>query len=187
MKFSSTTITGAVLLLIMVVAISTTWLVLERRAAQIDAEKRNAHPLRVISNTTASTSLFDNAGNPTSLAQYAESWTIITSWASWCPVCHGQLETISAVKRQFGDSITAIAFNRTEPQRTIDAYTGTNPLPKNLVSIRDTTDVIFQQFEGYAMPETIIVSPEGTVVHHFRGVVSEETLVQTLHGALNSN
>lgn len=185
MRVSSSVITGGILLLIILVAGGVTWYVISERAANEVAAKRAAHPLRIVSNGTASTSLLDDNGNPTSLTSYADSFTIITSWATWCPSCQEQLAVVATVGERFADQgVTAIAYNRSEPRGTIDAYTSDNPLPKNLVFVRDTTDALFAQFDGYTMPETIIVSPSGDIVEHYRGMVTQATLQQALSTAL---
>ena len=185
MRLTAAAVTGIALGLILLIAAGITWYVLEQRDAREEAAAKAAHPLRIVSSGTASSSLFDDAGNRVSLATYAESWTIITSWATWCPTCQKQLAAVAAIEERYGDQgLVAIAYNRTEPVRTIEAYTADNPLPQNLVLVRDTTDALFQQFDGYTMPETIIVSPNGKVTHHWRGSVSEATIQRAVIEAL---
>ncbi len=186
MRPSHQAITLVVLSVILISAAVITWLVLERRATEEEESIRAAHPLRIASNVTASTTLFDLQGNKTSLEPYAEAWTIVTSWATWCPTCSDQLFRVASTQQRFANQgVVAIAYNRSEPVRTIEAYQQAYSLPSNLVFVRDTTDTLYEQFDGYTMPETVIVSPAGKVTHHFRGTVTEATLIEALDSVVS--
>lgn len=181
LRASGTALTLSLLVFIIVCATVVTWVVLTNHVRQEEETARANHPLRIVSSDSASSTLYDQYGNQTTLAPYAENWTVVTSWATWCPACREQLVSIAAVQTTYAErGVVAIAYNRTEPTHTIEAFTELYPLPSNLVFVRDTTDGLYGQFNGTTMPETVILSPTGEVTHHFRGPVSESTLRQVL-------
>jgi thiol-disulfide isomerase/thioredoxin len=185
-RLSATTLTFVVLGAVIILGALVTWFVVYTHTNQTRDDARANHPLRVVGGEVASSTLYDQQGNQTSLASYAENWTVVTSWATWCPACQLQLEHVANLAQAYSDrGVVAIAYNRIEPPHVIEAFTTANPPPENLILIRDSTDELYRQLDGTTMPETVIISPDGEVVYHFKGPVSERKLREALEVALS--
>ena len=94
--------------------------------------------------------------------------TIIYFWASWCPYCANEIKTLSQIKKQYGSKISIVAINRGEP--TDEARAFSTSLSVNGISfVLNPGDTLFKQFEGFAMPESILVNHQGGIILHQHG------------------
>ncbi len=93
----------------------------------------------------------------------------INTWASWSPLSRDELIALNEVAGEFKDQpITFIALNRREPLPQAQAYLATLPPLPNLTIVIDSTDEFYKEVTGYAMPETVLYTKDGTMWRHER-------------------
>lgn len=110
-------------------------------------------------------------GDEVSLEDDFGKVVVVYSWASWCPQCSSDLQTVNDfAEGQVGDRISFIAVNRAENRTTAQRFLATLPELNNLQIVLDPTDHLFNSVTGYAMPETVIFNREGDELYHGRGV-----------------
>jgi len=109
---------------------------------------------------------------------------VVMSWASWCPQCGADLESLGILAKEYqGKDVTVVAVNRGEDKYSAERFLATINVASELRIILDPTDHYFTHSEGYAMPETIIFRPDGSVAFHGRGEVKTEEIKQAIEEA----
>lgn len=174
--------TFAILALIIFLAVAVTLLVLAKGKNDALQESLAGKSLQV---EEASAQYTDISGNPVNLDKYLGQNLIVHSWASWCPQCVDQLKMFSSVISTL-ENTKLIAINRGEDRVTAEGFLNHYELWSDVELIIDPTDHFYKTIEGYAMPETVIFDKNGSIVAHFRGVVSE-TDIKTALANLESN
>lgn len=131
----------------------------------------------------ASENYTDRDGNAISLADMVGEPFVVTSWASWCPHCFTELQTVDKVMQDFPD-VRVLGINRSESQVQISRYLATQPELVRTELIVDTSDQYFSTIEGYTMPETIVFDQTGQIVYHARGTVNPQALQAAISALL---
>lgn len=109
---------------------------------------------------------------------------VVMSWASWCPQCGKDLESLGALAKDYqGRDVRIMAINRAEDKYSAERFLSTLQVPGELRIILDPTDHYFANSEGYAMPETIVFHKDGTVALHQRGEVRLDEIRATIDAA----
>ncbi|MCA9366641.1 TlpA family protein disulfide reductase [Candidatus Kaiserbacteria bacterium] len=122
----------------------------------------------------------DLTGAQLSLDAYLGHTLIVYSWASWCPQCSVDLKALEAYSVAH-DDVVILAINRAEPavtaRRYLNATIGTNTKIKLVL---DPEDRFFTSLSGYAMPETIFFTPDGSEYSRIRTPLTETYLKETV-------
>lgn len=113
-----------------------------------------------------------SAGN---LADFAGRPLVVNFWASWCPACVAEMPDLEAVHRKLGDQVAFLGLAMQETDRAaaralIDQTGVTYALGQ------DPDGSIFASFGGIAMPTTVFIDEEGTVVEKHPGALFAEDL-----------
>ena len=116
-----------------------------------------------------SLTLTDMDGKPVHLSDYAGKLVVAYMWASWCPYCGAEIENLAKLKQTYGDSIAIIAVNRAEPAADAKSYIARLTGVDGIQFLLDPSDSFFKSIGGYAMPETVFIKSDGTVLFHQRG------------------
>lgn len=139
----------------------------DTRVAQLPFSKVQDAPLGTFT---------DLDGNSVSLSEYAGKPLLMMAWASWCPACGEQLALLSRVAREEHVSFPLLVINRKESKEQANLYLSVIGKQEGLTYLLDTADHYFKSSEGYAMPELILYSADGTEAVHLRGTFTEEEL-----------
>jgi thiol-disulfide isomerase/thioredoxin len=113
----------------------------------------------------------DDLGNTVTLADYDDKPIIINSWATWCPFCVDELPDFAEIQKEYKDSITIIAINRSESLNRSKQFTDDLGLSNDLVFLLDSRDKFYQTIGGFSMPETLFIDANRNTVEHKRGVM----------------
>ena len=105
---------------------------------------------------------------------------IVTSWASWCPVCGEQLETLQATAGTYRGEVTIVAVNRQERSNHAKSFLQTVDDISAVTVVLDPADRFYQDISGYTIPETVVYDNAGSVIAHFHGIVTVEELLAVL-------
>ncbi|MCR4286072.1 MAG: TlpA family protein disulfide reductase [Candidatus Kaiserbacteria bacterium] len=121
-------------------------------------------------------SYLDLDGNPVFLSSMKGKSLIVNSWASWMPFSKDELVLLNELKVKYGDSIQILAINRMEDRELVKSYLDIYSIEKNITFLIDPTDNFYRAIGGYAMPETVFYTSDGTLSTHKRGVLTAEEL-----------
>lgn len=109
---------------------------------------------------------------------------IVNLWASWSPFTQGDHAVLGEMKAIFGDRITVRAVNRMESRETALAYLDAIGRVVGLEYVLDTTDFLYLERGGYAMPETILFDAVGNEVERIRGTLDRASIEESIKSKL---
>jgi cytochrome c biogenesis protein CcmG, thiol:disulfide interchange protein DsbE len=120
-----------------------------------------------------SLTLFD--GSRFSLAQERGNVVVVNFWASWCVPCRDEAPGLESVWQRYRDrGVVLIGVDikdtPSDARSFLQHYVSTYP------SGFDGTKAIYIDYGVYGLPETFVVDPQGMVVHHIIGPVTESQL-----------
>jgi thiol-disulfide isomerase/thioredoxin len=172
---------GIITLLIMVLIIAATssYFILRNKSA---LQKRNntsaAQALLVDENEKSFTDL---EGKDVAVNDHFGKVMVVMSWASWCPQCTIDLQELGKVAQDYTSrGVVVMAVNRAEDKFAAQRFLATISLPNELTIMLDPEDHYFKNSDGYAMPETVVFSPDGSMALHEHGELQPEEVRKTL-------
>jgi len=138
------------------------------------AEKRNESSRTETYEEAPPFSLPDSEGNSISLTEVDGKVKIINFWASWSPYSKEELETLIALKDEYGKVLDIVALSRDHNKTEAVQFLESNNLQRELTFVFDEHDDYFNMMEGYAVPESIFLNKDGEVVFHEHKPLSYE-------------
>lgn len=128
--------------------------------------------------------LQDFEGNTVSLSDFAGKPLVINSWAAWCPFCRDELIAFASIQKELGDQIATIAIDRAESLDVARSFPEKLGITDDLVFLLDPDDSFYKAIGGFAMPETIFVDADGSIVEHKRGPMDEKEIREKIKSIL---
>ena len=113
-------------------------------------------------------------GSESSFGEF-EGPIVVNFWASWCPACVAELPDFEAVSDELAGDVTFIGMNvlpddREAAQALID-QTGVD-----YQLALDQGGEVYAEFGGIAMPTTVFIGADGSVVDVHSGAIFEDDL-----------
>lgn len=108
-------------------------------------------------------------GDPFDLTDYEGEWVVVNFFATWCPPCvaeHPELIAFSD-SNAFDAKVVSVAFD--EPAAEVAAFFDEHGGDWPVVAQSDETPL---DWAVIGLPETFLVSPEGTVAKKYKGGVT---------------
>ena len=113
-------------------------------------------------------------GEEASVADYAGTPMVVNFFASWCVPCVREMPAFEQVHQDVGDQVAFVGVNvqdsETEGQAIVDDTGITYDVG------RDPDGSLLASFGGVAMPTTVLVDADGTIVRVLSGATSAEEL-----------
>jgi cytochrome c biogenesis protein CcmG/thiol:disulfide interchange protein DsbE len=123
--------------------------------------------------------LADGRVSPGELRGYA---VVMNFWASWCVPCKAEAPLLVASAKAHAGEVVFLGVDvqdfASDARRFLERY-GTN-----YVSVRDGGESTFEAYGLTGLPETFYLDPEGRIVAHSLGEISEEELEAGIDAAL---
>ena len=108
---------------------------------------------------------------------------MLNFWASWCGPCSQEAPGFERAARRWRKSIvTIVGLNVRDA--TSDARAWLRRYRTSYVVAHDGSDAASQLYGLAALPATFLISPQGRVVDHMTGFVSESELNRRISRAL---
>ena len=178
------TITISILIFVLCLAGLYTWTVIEQGRKDHAANNPAAHALTV---TAGEQPFTDLSGTPISLTEHVGKVLIVNVWASWSPDSASELPLLAAHAAMYADhGVTVIGINRAESQTTAERFLNSVGAAQSVQLVLDPADRYYYSIEGFAMPETVFYDAQGNIVHHHRGPLTQQQLVEYTEAALRT-
>jgi cytochrome c biogenesis protein CcmG/thiol:disulfide interchange protein DsbE len=109
--------------------------------------------------------------------------TIVNVWASWCAPCRIEHPVLMELSRRSGFAIAGINYK--DQQQNALRFLGELGNPFSAVGV-DPRGKAAIDWGVYGVPETFIVSADGSIVHKHVGPLTPESLERTFLPALEA-
>jgi thiol-disulfide isomerase/thioredoxin len=167
------------LVMVLIIAAASSYFFLRNKSALQKRNNTSAAQAFLIDDNQQS--FTDLEGKPLALNDHFGKVIVVMSWASWCPQCTGDLQALGKVAEDYTKKgVVVMAVNRAEDKYAAERFLATVSVPPELSLILDPDDFYFKHSDGYAMPETVIFSPDGSMALHEHGELQSEEVRQTL-------
>lgn len=127
----------------------------------------------------------DLDGNTVLLSSVKGKPLVVNSWATWMPFSKDELILLNELKKQHGDKLEILAINRMEDREFIKSYLSTFGIERIVTFLTDPSDTFYKAISGYAMPETVFYTYDGTISFHKRGVLTEDEISEQVKNILD--
>ncbi|MBI3495014.1 TlpA family protein disulfide reductase [Candidatus Berkelbacteria bacterium] len=108
-------------------------------------------------------------GKQVSVRDFGGKPLVINVWASWCPFCKQELPDFATAQQEFNGRVVIVAIDRAEPLAVAKQYSDQLNITNAMPFLIDPADAFYQAIGGFAMPETLFIARDGTIVEHKRG------------------
>lgn len=113
-------------------------------------------------------------GGSDNFTSYAGTPLVINFFARTCPACVSEMPEFQEVSETLGDAVNFVGIS-TDPRKE-DAEILVEETGVTYDLGWDPAGDLFAEFGGFAMPTTVFVSSEGTVVEVWSGVLTPDDL-----------
>lgn len=113
---------------------------------------------------------------------YKDRPVYLNFWASWCPPCVREMPHIEALQKQYGDKIYFAAV--TMDQNPADARAFIQDKGLTLPVYTGNLQAIAQLYDVSAIPVSLLIGTDGTILAKHVGAMDEAELKQFLQPAL---
>lgn len=113
-------------------------------------------------------------GTRATFADFRGEPLVVNFFASWCAPCRAEMPDFEAVHQEVGDRVSFLGFDlqdtRSAGAELVELTGVTYPWAL------DPDGDIYRAFEGFGMPTTVYVSPEGEVLGKENGAINADIL-----------
>lgn len=124
-------------------------------------------------------------GQTLTLEQFRGKPVLVTFWATTCPSCIEEMPHLIELYREMnpkGLEIIGVAMAYDPPEQ-VRALARQRQIPYPIVL--DTDNVIAQQFDNVRLtPTTVLISPQGRIVHYRLGLLDLPKMRETIQAML---
>lgn len=128
------------------------------------------------------------SGESIALSDLEGKVRVVNSWASWSPYSKTELPALAQLAAEYEEQgVVVVAMNRGEDpvraERYLDQFGDLSPL----IVLIDPDDAFYGRVGGQAMPETLFFDKRGNLIKHVRGVMTVETMRETLERTIEAD
>ena len=107
---------------------------------------------------------------------------VVNFFAAWCPPCRAEMPEFEEVFQEFAGEVGFLGISRDPtPQASIDLIAETGV---TYAAGWDKDDTLFPTLRLFAMPTTLFVNPDGTIVATWAGVLTADSLREMIEDEL---
>ncbi len=124
----------------------------------------------------------DVSGNLHSISEWKGKVLVINFWATWCPPCLKEIPEFMAMQEQYAAKGLQFIGIAIDDQESVQEYLVSNKVNYPIL-IGGVTGIALAQQLGNkfdAVPFTIVVNPQGQIIHQHPGEFSREQIVEII-------
>lgn len=114
------------------------------------------------------------------LAQQRGQWVVVNFWATWCAPCLKEIPDLNALDAGNADvTVIGLAYEEITPE-AMRAFYVAQVKPDYPVAILDVVNPPADFDTPRGLPFTVLLDPEGAVVHQFLGPVTGQDILDRI-------
>jgi cytochrome c biogenesis protein CcmG/thiol:disulfide interchange protein DsbE len=113
-------------------------------------------------------------GPPIDLAAYGGEPLVVNFWASWCAPCVEEMPDFQRVAADTQGDVAFLGVNVQDAPGNAQAFVDELDITYDLAS--DPRGAFYAQVQGFGMPTTLFVRPDGTIVFRHTGALTDQEL-----------
>ena len=113
-------------------------------------------------------------GTEGTLDDFAGQPVVLNFWASWCAPCVAEMPDLEDVFQEVSGDVAFLGVNVTDQRADAEELVERTGVTYTIAE--DPDGEIHRAFRGFAMPTTILIAADGTVVRSHAGSVSADQL-----------
>lgn len=122
------------------------------------------------------------AGETVSLADFTGKPVVLNFWASWCPSCVAEMSAaFRPVQEDLGEEVTFIGMNIQDDRALAEGLLEETGVI--WVSAEDPNGELYIDLGGIAMPFTVYIGADGSIVNKHNGPLTEDQLRDQIESA----
>ncbi len=115
-------------------------------------------------------SLPDMKGTKYGLEDFRGKVVFLNFWATWCKPCQEEWPGMQLLASQLDPSkFVMLAVSVDEKREDLEKFMKDNQVANNVLILHDPTARVAQSYGTTGWPETFVILPDGTLLHHFVG------------------
>jgi thiol-disulfide isomerase/thioredoxin len=115
-------------------------------------------------------------GSPSALDVYRGHVVVMNLWASWCPPCRAEMPDLQRLYQNYrARNVIVLGVDQGESAQQVAAFA--QSLGIHYPLLLDQQQQYGRVYAALGLPTTIVVNPQGLVVHGFDGPLSYPQMV----------
>ena len=159
---------AVIIIVVLVLTLGVLYLIFSGGSGSQSNDTGSTQKEKVESNKV-SFALADYDGNIVDLSDFNGKIVVANAWATWCPFCVNELPEFEKLQEAFQEDISVVAINRAEPTGVAKEFSDNLGLSESYTFLIDPKDSFYKSIGGFAMPETVFLSPKGEILMHKKG------------------
>ena len=128
--------------------------------------------------TLAVVALVDVTGTRRSTAEFTGRPLVVNFWYASCEPCKREMPVLAAFHEERGGDITVLGVNMGDPSVVASNFVANHQV--GFPVLLDDEGVLAAAMRIGLAPTTLVVAPDGTVVHHVAGELTRDELDQAV-------
>ncbi|MFI3195514.1 MAG: TlpA disulfide reductase family protein [Methylococcaceae bacterium] len=131
-------------------------------------------------------SLPDLSGKSHDLSEWQGKIRVINFWATWCPPCRKEIPDFIALQQAYADKGVIVLGIAIDDQRAVSEFLQDIHINYPILMASDVGIALTRQLGNTlsVLPFTLIVDPQGKILHRHYGEFSKEKLIDIINPLL---
>lgn len=123
-------------------------------------------------------------GETYSLSAQRGEWVVVNFWATWCGPCREEMPILQAIHEQF-EMVTVLGINQRESVDEVRIFV--DEFGISFPVLLNPGDQTLIDYNVMGLPQTVVVNPDGVIVHRQFGPVELDTFSALIADLINDD
>ncbi len=114
-------------------------------------------------------------GQYLSLSELHGRYVLLNFWATWCAPCRDEMPFLQSFATAHAAQVTVLAINQREDAATVAQFARQHRL--SFPILLDPTDDMLRAYQVQALPLTVLVAPQGTIIYRQFGPLAPDSFL----------